>query len=76
MMTDPDFLNVFDVTVIEGNPYEALRKPYQAVLTESTAKKFFGNEDALGKIFTYNDSFNITVGGVIKDFPGNTHLPA
>jgi len=76
IMTDPEFLDVFDVKVIEGNAYEALRKPYQALLTETTAKKFFGNEDALGKTFVFNDSFNITVGGVIKDFPGNTHLPA
>jgi ABC-type antimicrobial peptide transport system permease subunit len=76
MMTDPEFLDVFDVKVVAGNAYEALRKPYQAVLTEATAKKFFGNEDPVGKIFTYNDSFKITVGGVIKDFPGNTHLPA
>ncbi len=76
MMTDAEFLDVFDVKVVEGNAYEALRRPYQALLTESTAKKFFGNEDALGKTFTYNDSFNITVGGIIKDFPGNTHLPA
>src|SRR5882757_9451237 len=45
MMTDPEFLDVFDVKVVEGNAYEALRKPQQAVLTESTAKKFFGNED-------------------------------
>ena len=76
MMTDPEFLDVFDVRVVEGNAYEALRKPYQAVLTETTAKKFFGNEDPVGKIFTYNDSFRITVGAVIKDFPCNTHLPA
>ncbi|MEP7376971.1 MAG: FtsX-like permease family protein [Chitinophagaceae bacterium] len=76
MMTDPEFLDVFDVKVVEGNAYEALRKPYQAVLTETTAKKFFGNEDPLGKVFTYNDSFQVTVGAVIKDFPGNTHLPA
>jgi predicted permease len=76
MMTDPEFLDVFDVKVIEGNGYQALREPYHALLTETTAKKFFGNEDALGKTFIYNDSFNITVGGVIKDFPANTHLPA
>jgi ABC-type antimicrobial peptide transport system permease subunit len=76
MMTDPEFLDVFDVKITEGNAYEALRKPYTALLTESIAKKFFGNEDALGKTFTYNDSFNITVGGIIKDFPANTHLAA
>jgi len=76
VMTDAEFLDVFDVRTVEGNAYEALRKPYQAVLTETTAKKFFGNEDAIGKIFTFNDSFKITVGAVIRDFPGNTHLPA
>jgi hypothetical protein len=76
MMTDAEFIDVFDLKVVEGNAYEAMRKPYQALLTESTAKKFFGNEDALGKTFIYNDSFNITVGGIIKDFPGNTHLQA
>ncbi len=74
MMTDPEFLDVFDVKIVKGNAYEALRKPYQAVLTEETAKKFFGNEEPIGKTFTYNDSFNITVGSIIKDFPGNTHL--
>ena len=39
MMTDPEFLDVFDVIIVKGNAYEALRKPYQAVLTEETAKK-------------------------------------
>ncbi|HEU4858738.1 MAG TPA: FtsX-like permease family protein [Chitinophagaceae bacterium] len=76
MLTDPEFLDVFDVKVVKGNAHETLRKPYQAVLTESTAEKFFGNEDPLGKTFIYNDSFNVTVGSIIKDFPGNTHLPA
>lgn len=76
MMTDPEFLDVFDVKVTAGNGYETLRKPYQALLTETIAKKFFGNEYPVGKIFTYNDSFKITVGGIIKDFPGNTHLAA
>jgi len=76
MMTDPEFLDVFDVKAVEGNAYESLRKPYYAVLTQSTAKKFYGNEDPLGKVFKWNDNYNITVGAVIPDFPGNTHLPA
>ncbi len=76
MLTDPDFLEIFDVEVLEGNAHEALRQPYQALLTETTAKKFFGREEPLGKTFKYNDQFNITVAGVIRDFPGNTHLPA
>jgi putative ABC transport system permease protein len=76
MITDADFLDIFDVKVLEGNAHDALNHPYQALLTESTAKKFFGNEDALNKTFLFNDSFRITVGAVIKDFPANTHLGA
>lgn len=76
MMTDPEFLTVFDVKTVEGNAKDALSKPYHALLTESAAKKFFGNEDPLNKTFLFNDKFNITVGGVIKDFPANTHLGA
>jgi len=76
MITDPEFFDVFDVKVLQGNAREALRKPYQALITESTAKKFFGNENPIGKVFKYNDKFNITAAGVLADFPGNTHLPA
>jgi putative ABC transport system permease protein len=76
MMTDPEFFDVFDAEVVKGNVHEAMRKPYQAVITESLAKKYYGNEDPMGKVFLFKDKFNITVAGVIKDFPGNTHLPA
>ncbi len=76
LMTDPEFLEVFDVEVVKGNGNEALSKPYQALLSESLARKYYGREDPVGKIFTYNNKFNITVAGVLKDFPGNTHLPA
>ena len=72
MMTDPDFFDVFDVTRIQGDPKLAMSRPFQAVLTESTAKKFFSNEDPIGKVFRYNGNFNITVAAVIRDFPGNT----
>jgi putative ABC transport system permease protein len=64
------------VKVLDGNAREALNKPYQALLTESTAKKFFGNQDPLNKTFLFNDSFRITVAAVIKNFPANTHLGA
>ena len=76
MMTDPEFLDVFDVKVLAGNGHEALRKPYQALLTQTTAKKFYGKENPIGKTFKYNNDFSITVAGIVADFPGNTHLPA
>ena len=76
LMTDPEFLEVFDVEIVKGNGHGALSKPYQALITESLANKYYGRENPVGKVFIYNNKFNITIAGVIKDFPGNTHLPA
>jgi hypothetical protein len=47
-----------------------------ALLSETLAKKYYGSENPVGKVFIYKDKFNITVGGVFEDFPGNMHLPA
>lgn len=76
LVVDPSFLDVFTVEVVEGNAREALSKPFQALLTETTAKRFFGNEDPIGKTFTYQSKYHITVAGLIRDLPANTHLPA
>jgi putative ABC transport system permease protein len=76
LIVNPDFLDVFTVEPISGKVREAIMKPYQALLTESTARKFFGRENPVGRTFTYKNEFEVTVGGVIKDFPGNTHLKA
>jgi putative ABC transport system permease protein len=78
MAVEPEFLEIFKVESIKGDLYKTLRTPYQAALTESTAKKLFGNEDPIGKTFSFtvDDKFEFTVGALIKDFPSNTHLPA
>lgn len=75
IITQPEFLDVFNVEVVEGNAYDALREPYRALLTESAAKKYFGKEEPLGKTFKYKNEFNITVAAIIRDQPANTHLP-
>lgn len=75
-LADPELLDIFDIKVLEGNGYEALRKPYQALLTQSTAEKFFGREDPMGQTFKYRNDFTITVAGIIEDLPANTHFPA
>ena len=76
LLTEPEFLDVFDVDVLSGNGHEALRQPYQALLTQTCARKFFGRENPLGKTFKYNNDFTVTVAGVIRDLPPSTHLPA
>jgi putative ABC transport system permease protein len=76
LIVSPEFLDVFSVQAISGDAQKAMNKPYQALLTETTARKFFGDEAAVGKTFKYKNEFEITVGGIIKDFPSNTHLDA
>jgi putative ABC transport system permease protein len=75
LLAEPAFLNIFDIEVLQGNGHEALRNPFQALLTETTAKKFFGNEDPIGKTFKCKNEYTFTVAGIVRDQPGNTHLP-
>ncbi len=78
LAVEPEFLELFNLDVTKGDLYKTLRQPYQAVLTESTAQKFFGKEDPIGKTFrfTVDKEFDFTVGAIVKDLPPNTHLPA
>ncbi|MCB0629417.1 MAG: ABC transporter permease [Saprospiraceae bacterium] len=76
MMVDASLLNILDFEVLAGDGFQALRQPNQALLSQSTAEKFFGREDPIGKTFLLNNENTITVAGIIADLPENTHLPA
>ncbi len=76
LMADTELLDIFDFEVLEGDAHQALRLPNQALLTESTAKRYFGERPALGETFQYDNQHTITVAGIIADLPVNTHLPA
>ncbi|MEM8523123.1 MAG: FtsX-like permease family protein [Bacteroidota bacterium] len=76
LFAEADFLELFEVEVLQGDAHEALRQPWHTLLTESTAKKFFGSEDPIGKTLELENTKTLTVAGIIKDFPSNTHLSA
>ena len=65
---------IFTVHFIEGNENNALSEPKSIVITQSMAKKYFGNGDALGKTIKYRDLGELKVTGVINDVPENSHL--
>jgi putative ABC transport system permease protein len=69
-----NFLQMFSYPAIAGSVNGALKDVYSAVITESTAHRYFGTEDPLGKILTLNKSDNFRVTAVVKDPPPNTHL--
>ncbi len=76
LMADVGLLDIFDFNIIRGNAKEALASPNKAILSQATAKKFFGDADPIGKTFLYHNKQTVEVAGVMKNPPNNTHLPA
>jgi putative ABC transport system permease protein len=70
---DPSIFSVFSYQFTEGDPKTALDNPHSIVITESTARKYFGNENPLGKILIMDNKFDLQVTGVIKDLPANSY---
>jgi len=77
LFTEPDFLKVFNFQIIQGDAKTALSKPNSVVLTKSTAEKYFGKEDPIGKVlnaeFDNNTGlYDLIVTGVVEDCPLNS----
>ncbi|KAA9346300.1 ABC transporter permease [Larkinella humicola] len=70
---DPSLFRIFTFPMLEGNPDTALKEPFSIVLTETAAKKLFGNQSALGKSINFNALY-YRVTGVVKDVPFFSHL--
>ncbi|MBN2345487.1 MAG: ABC transporter permease, partial [Candidatus Aminicenantes bacterium] len=74
-LADPGFFRMFTFPFIEGNAATALAGKDSVVLTESTAKKYFGREKALGKVlFSEQLQAGFRVTGVIRDIPAESHI--
>ncbi|HSP87496.1 MAG TPA: ABC transporter permease, partial [Ignavibacteriaceae bacterium] len=71
---DSSFFDVFTVEFVRGNPKTALIQPEAVVLTERMAKKYFGNEDPVGKLINADNRRDYKITGVVKEFPENSHL--
>lgn len=70
---DSSVFDVFTFSFIEGNA-NALNRPGTVVLTETVARKYFGNSSALGKTIRYDNRVDYEVTGVIQDPPLNSHF--
>ena len=71
---DPDFFEMFSFSFLRGNPKTALKSLTDIVITESTAKKFFGNKNPVGKTLLVDGKDPVTVTAVIKDTPANSQF--
>ncbi len=74
-VADEYFTSVFNYDWIAGDPKTALAEPNSTVLTESAAKKYFGNANAMGQVVNLDNHTDLKVTGIIKDAPANTSVP-
>ncbi len=71
---DSNFLQVFSFSLVKGNPKIAMTRPDAVLVTESIAKKYFGNQDAMGKTMRIGNEKTVTVTGVLSDDNQNSHV--
>ncbi len=76
LIADPDIFDVFDFTFLRGQASTALLQPNAVVVSESTARKYFGEEEAVGQTLTILDGLALTVTGVFADMPRRSHFHA
>ncbi|TPN88013.1 ABC transporter permease [Aquimarina algicola] len=77
---DEAFFEMFDFTLLQGDKKDVLRKPFSVVLTKTTAKKYFGDQQAIGQTLKIKDEdindLSFTVTGIMDDIPENSQIKA
>ena len=71
--TDSSFFDVFDVEIIHGNPHNLLTNPFEIAISETTARKYFGNTNVLDKSLNIANNEYI-IKAVVRDCPANSHF--
>jgi len=71
---DSTVFEILTFSLLKGNPRDVLREPFSVVLTENTARKYFGEEEPLGKSLVLENKFQFEVTGVLKNVPANSHF--
>jgi len=76
LLVEPNFFNIFSFSFIKGDPGTALNDPGSIVMTESTAKRYFGDEEPIGQTVQYSSRINqpLKVTGIVNDVPHNSSL--
>lgn len=71
---DSNFLQEFSFTLLQGNTAIALQRPDGIVITETLARKYFGKEEAMGKMIRMDNRDQFMVTGILANIPSNSHL--
>jgi len=71
---EPEIFDIFSWTFLSGDPRSGIREPNTAFISRSTATKYFGNQDPIGKVIRLDQKTEYVVTGVYEDMPGNSHI--
>lgn len=71
---EPSFFSIFDYPLLRGNHKMSLHQPNEALITERIAKKYFGKENAIGKVLKINNEKDYVVKGILRNLPSNTRI--
>jgi len=74
VFVDNELFDIFTFPVIKGKKDNPLADKSSIVITQSTAEKYFGKENPIGKILQYDNQYNFQVTAVIADIPVNSHF--
>lgn len=74
LFVDPNFLDIFSFKLLKGNHQSVLSRPYSMVISESSALKYFGQTDPIGKTLTLNNNIDVTITGIVEDEPRNSSI--
>ncbi len=75
LLADSNFFRFFSFKLLQGEIDNVLKEPNTLVMTEETAKRYFGNQDAIGKLVTVgNDNKTYRVTGIAEKTPGNSSI--
>src|SRR5690606_21141407 len=72
-IVEPELFDIFDISVTNGNPKEALSRPFTVMLSEKTALRYFNTLDVVGQRLRADSRLDLEVTGVFKDFPAQSH---
>ena len=72
-LAEPDIFKIFDIEVKSGDPATALSRPFTIMLSETAAKRYFNDENIVGRRLRINNAFDVEITGVYKNFPLQSH---
>lgn len=73
-LADPSIFEIFSFKFIHGDPATCLKEPGNLVLTATLARKYFGDQNPIGKIIQLGNKYDCDVTAVVEDMPHNSHI--